>query len=112
MRILVVEDDGLLGDAIEAGLAQCGFAVDWVRDGVVAAQVLTGSGAEEYAAVVLDLGLPRRDGLSVLKELRQRGNGLPVLILTARDRVEDRIGGLDQGADDYLLKPLDRKSVV
>lgn len=107
MRILVVEDDGLLGDAIEAGLAQRGFAVDWVRDGVLAAQIMTGADAGDYAAVVLDLGLPRRDGLSILKELRQRGSGLPVLILTARDRVEDRIGGLDQGADDYLLKPFD-----
>ncbi|MDD5056498.1 MAG: response regulator [Sideroxydans sp.] len=104
MRILLVEDDVLLGDAIQAGLKQSGYAVDWMRDGVTADQAL---GTEAYAAVVLDLGLPRLDGLEVLRRLRSRGAPMPVLILTARDTVDDRIKGLDAGADDYLLKPFD-----
>ncbi|HXV07522.1 MAG TPA: response regulator transcription factor [Burkholderiales bacterium] len=104
MRILVVEDDALLGDAIQAGLHELGNAVDWVRDGVAASHALE---TEPYSAVVLDLGLPRLSGLQVLRKLRARGNPLPVLILTARDTVEDRIRGLDAGADDYLIKPFD-----
>ena len=104
MRVLVVEDDPLLGDGIEAGLRQQGFTVDWVRDGVAAGHAIE---AEPYAAVVLDLGLPRRSGLEVLKQLRLAKNPVPVLILTARDTVEDRITGLDAGADDYLVKPFD-----
>ncbi|HJW24950.1 MAG TPA: response regulator [Rhodocyclaceae bacterium] len=107
MRLLLVEDDRLLGDALEAGLSQAGFAVDWVTDGLAADHALAGPQAGDYAAVVLDLGLPRRDGLTVLKGLRQRGSNLPVLVLTARDTVEDRIVGLDSGADDYVLKPFD-----
>ena len=104
MRILVVEDDALLGDGIQAGLRQQGFVVDWVRDGVTALHAIE---AEPFAAVVLDLGLPRRSGLEVLKSLRHEKNPVPVLILTARDTVEDRIAGLDAGADDYLIKPFD-----
>jgi DNA-binding response OmpR family regulator len=104
MRVLVVEDDALLGDGIQAGLRQQGFTVDWVRDGVAAELAIE---SEPYAALVLDLGLPRRSGLDVLKRLRQAKNTLPVLILTARDTVEDRITGLDAGADDYLVKPFD-----
>ena len=104
MRILVVEDDSLLGDAIQAGLRELGNAVDWVRDGVSASHALE---TETYSAVVLDLGLPRLSGLEVLRKLRARGDPLPVLILTARDTVEDRIRGLDAGADDYLIKPFD-----
>jgi two-component system OmpR family response regulator/two-component system response regulator QseB len=104
MRILVVEDDALLGDGILAGLRQRGFTVDWVRDGMAATLAVE---SEPYAAVVLDLGLPRRSGLEVLKHLRQESNSVPVLILTARDTVEDRITGLDAGADDYLVKPFD-----
>ena len=104
MRLLVVEDDALLGDALQAGLQQSGHAVDWVRDGMQADHALL---AETYAAVVLDLGLPHLSGLEVLQRLRQRQSTLPVLILTARDTVEDRIQGLDQGADDYLVKPFD-----
>jgi two-component system OmpR family response regulator/two-component system response regulator QseB len=104
MRVLVVEDDPLLGDGIEAGLRQQGFTVDWVRDGVAAGHAIE---AEPYAAVVLDLGLPRRSGLEVLKQLRLAKNAVPVLILTARDTVDDRITGLDAGADDYLVKPFD-----
>ncbi|NOT66866.1 MAG: response regulator transcription factor [Methylophilaceae bacterium] len=104
MRILVVEDDALLGDAIQAGLKQSGNAVDWVRDGVLADQALS---TEPYDAVVLDWGLPRLSGLEVLRRLRARKTATPVLILTARDTVEDRIQGLDGGADDYLVKPFD-----
>lgn len=104
MRVLVVEDDALLGDAIQAGLRQHGFVADWVRDGAAADRAI-GDGA--FAAVVLDLGLPRRSGLEVLARLRARKDAVPVLILTARDTVEDRIGGLDAGADDYLVKPFD-----
>ena len=104
MRILLVEDDGLLGSAIEAGLAQAGYDVDWVRDGIAADQALAMEGHE---LLVLDLGLPRKDGLSILRDLRQRGSELPVLILTARDAIEDRVRGLDLGADDYLVKPFD-----
>ena len=104
MRVLVVEDDALLGDAIQAGLRQRGFIADWVRDGAAADLALEGG---THAAVVLDLGLPRRSGLEVLARLRARKDPVPVLILTARDTVEDRIGGLDAGADDYLVKPFD-----
>lgn len=104
MRLLVVEDDALLGDAVQSGLRQAGHAADWVRDGVAADAALD---AEAYAAVVLDLGLPKRSGLEVLRRLRSRGNPTPVLILTARDAIEDRIQGLDAGADDYLVKPFD-----
>lgn len=104
MRVLVVEDDALLGDAIQAGLRQAGFVVDWVQDGVAADHALN---AETYAVVVLDLGLPRLSGLDLLHRLRQGGSTIPVLILTARDTVDDRIKGLDAGADDYLIKPFD-----
>jgi len=104
MRTLLVEDDALLGDALQAGLKQAGHAVDWVQDGIAAETALA---VEEYAAVVLDLGLPRKDGLEVLRRLRAAGKATPVLILTARDTVEDRIAGLDAGADDYLVKPFD-----
>ena len=104
MRVLVVEDDALLGDAIQAGLKQSGYAVDWMKDGVSAEQALA---TEPYAAVVLDLGLPRLSGLEVLRRLRGRNIPIPVLILTAMDTVDDRIRGLDAGADDYLVKPFD-----
>lgn len=104
MRILLVEDDALLGDALAVGLKQAGHAADWVTDGVAAEAALA---SEDYAAAVLDLGLPRKDGLAVLKQLRARSNALPVLILTARDTIDDRIRGLDAGADDYLVKPFD-----
>lgn len=104
MRILLVEDDPLLGDGLRAGLRALGFQVDWVRDGEAAERELR---AEPYAAAVLDLGLPRRDGLDVLAAVRAAGVTLPVLVLTARDAVSDRIRGLDGGADDYVLKPVD-----
>ena len=104
MRVWVVEDDALLGDAIQAGLKQSGYAVDWMKDGASAEQALA---TEPYAAVVLDLGLPRLSGLEVLRRLRGRNAPTPVLILTAMDTVDDRIKGLDAGADDYLVKPFD-----
>lgn len=104
MRILLVEDDPMLGDGLRVGLRQLGFQVDWVRDGEAAERELA-SGV--YAAGVLDLGLPRKDGLEVLQALRVRGVATPVLVLTARDAVPDRIRGLDLGADDYVVKPVD-----
>ncbi len=104
MRILLAEDDSLLGDGLRAGLRQLGFQVDWVRDGEAAERELR---AEPYAAAVLDLGLPRKDGLDVLTTLRRSGIAIPVLVLTARDALPDRVRGLDLGADDYVIKPVD-----
>jgi two-component system OmpR family response regulator/two-component system response regulator QseB len=104
MRILLAEDDSLLGDGLRAGLRQQGFQVDWVRDGLAAERELR---AEPYAAAILDLGLPLRDGMEVLAAIRRDGVTLPVLVLTARDAVPDRIRGLDLGADDYVVKPVD-----
>ncbi|TAM05837.1 MAG: response regulator [Paraburkholderia sp.] len=104
MRILLVEDEPLLGDGIRAGLRQQGFQVDWVRDGEAARSELC---AHPYAAAVLDLGLPRMDGIDVLRSVRRAGVELPILVLTARDAVPDRIRGLDVGADDYVVKPID-----
>jgi two-component system OmpR family response regulator/two-component system response regulator QseB len=104
MRILLAEDDAMLGDGLRAGLRQAGFQVDWVRDGAAAERELA-SGV--YAAGVLDLGLPLKDGLDVLKDLRARKIETPILVLTARDAVPDRVVGLDTGADDYVIKPVD-----
>jgi len=104
LRLLLVEDDELLGSAVQAGLEQSGYTVDWLRDGRLAAGALR---SQEPDLMVLDLGLPGQHGLSILRELRARDSTLPVLILTARDTVEDRIAGLDSGADDYLVKPFD-----
>lgn len=104
MRILLAEDDPLLGDGLRAGLRQLGFVVDWVRDGVAAERELNDGGHE---AAVLDLGLPMKDGMDVLSAVRSRGVRIPVLVLTARDAVPDRIRGLDSGADDYVVKPVD-----
>ena len=104
MRILLAEDDAMLGDGLRAGLRQAGFQVDWVRDGMAAEREVA-SGV--YAAAVLDLGLPLKDGLEVLKDLRARKIETPILVLTARDAVPDRVAGLDTGADDYVIKPVD-----
>jgi two-component system OmpR family response regulator/two-component system response regulator QseB len=104
MRILLAEDDPLLGDGLKAGLRQLGFQVDWVRDGEAAERELR---AQSYEAAVLDLGLPRKDGLDVLAAIRRSGVAVPVLVLTARDAVPDRIRGLNIGADDYVVKPVD-----
>lgn len=104
MRILLAEDDPLLGDGLKAGLRQLGFQVDWVRDGEAAERELR---ANPYEAAVLDLGLPRKDGLEVLAAIRHADIAVPVLVLTARDAVPDRIHGLNLGADDYVIKPVD-----
>jgi DNA-binding response OmpR family regulator len=104
MRLLIVEDDALIGAGVRTGLKQAGYTVDWVRDGQAAALAIANG---VYDAIVLDLGLPRKDGLSLLRELRSKGSDLPVLVLTARDAVQDRVRGLDSGADDYLIKPFD-----
>jgi len=104
MRILIVEDNDLLGDGLQAGLKGVGFAPDWVRDGEAAWHALS---TEAFAALVLDLGLPKLSGIELLKRMRSAHHMLPVLILTARDAVADRIAGLDAGADDYLIKPCD-----
>ncbi|MCU0814351.1 MAG: response regulator transcription factor [Burkholderiaceae bacterium] len=104
MRLLLVEDDPMIGEAVRDGLKLDGYTVDWVRDGDAAdAAIAVG----DFAAELLDLGLPRRDGLQVLKTLRARRGAVPVLVITARDAVADRIAGLDAGADDYLVKPFD-----
>jgi len=104
MRVLLAEDDAMLGDGLCAGLRQLGFQVDWVRDGLAAERELA-SGV--YAAGVLDLGLPYKDGMAVLAALRQRKSTTPILVLTARDTISERVGGLDAGADDYVVKPVD-----
>lgn len=109
MRLLLVEDDPQLGNGIEVGLRQAGFAVDWAHDGRSAQLALQ---TTAYELVVLDLGLPRVDGMEVLRQLRARGSDVPVLILTARDTVPDRVGGLEAGADDYLVKPFDLGELI
>ena len=102
MRILLVEDDSMIGAAVEKGLRQDGQTVDWARDGRAAETALA---TEPYELVLLDLGLPRKDGLALLKTLRAAGNRVPVIVITARDTIADRVAGLDAGADDYLVKP-------
>ena len=104
MRVLLVEDDAMIGESVRKGLRQDGFAVDWAEDGEAAELALAG---HTYDLMVLDLGLPRKSGLDVLRTLRRSGNDLPVLVATARDEVPNRIEGLDAGADDYLIKPFD-----
>ena len=104
MRLLLAEDDPMLGDGLRAGLRQQGFQVDWVRDGLAAEREIASG---DYQAAVLDLGLPQKDGLEVLQALRRKKITTPVLVLTARDTVPDRIKGLDLGADDYVIKPVD-----
>jgi DNA-binding response OmpR family regulator len=104
MRLLLVEDDRMLGELVQIGLRQDGYAVDWVRD---AEQGLSAALTHPYEAVLLDLGLPRGDGLALLRQLRERSHSTPALILTARDGIAQRVEGLNAGADDYLLKPFD-----
>jgi two-component system response regulator QseB len=104
MRLLLVEDDSMIGAAAQQGLRHEGHGVDWVRDGREA-ELAAANGV--YDLVLLDLGLPRKGGLALLREWRARGNDTPVLIITARDAVSDRVAGLDAGADDYLVKPFD-----
>jgi len=102
MRILLVEDDKLIGQAVEQAMHDASFAIDWVQDGDTALSVID---IQEYSLILLDLGLPKRDGYEVLRLLRQNKHNVPVIIITARDAVDDRIKGLDYGADDYLVKP-------
>ena len=104
MRLLLVEDDELLGDAVKTGLTQFGYIVDWLKDGDSARAALK---SESFELIILDLGLPKLSGLALLQHARQDGNTTPVIILTARESVEDRVKGLDSGADDYLVKPFD-----
>jgi two-component system response regulator QseB len=104
VRLLLIEDDAALGEGIHQALSREGYTVDWLKDGSDALHSLL---SEAFDLVLLDLGLPRMDGLDVLRRLRESGSNLPVLILTARDATEDRIAGLDAGADDYLVKPFD-----
>ena len=109
MRILLIEDDAMIGKAIRQGLSQSGFAVDWVADGR-AAELSLANGV--YDLAILDLGLPRKDGMAILTTLRGLGNSMPVLIASARDTVRDRIAGLEAGADDYVLKPFDLNELI
>ena len=102
MRVLLVEDVEMIGQSLSQALERNGWSVDWVKDGLLAQSALADG---DYACVLLDLGLPKRDGVEVLRQARARGDATPVLVLTARDGLDDRIGGLDLGADDYLVKP-------
>lgn len=109
MRLLLIEDDALIGDGIQAGLNQMGYAIDWVQDAEAGAHALS---IESYDGLILDVGLPRQSGLDLLKQLRGAGNELPVLILTARESIHDKIMGLDTGADDYMIKPFDLEELA
>jgi DNA-binding response OmpR family regulator len=109
MRILLVEDDNMIGHSLRQALTENGLSVDWVRDGVLAENALAQG---SYAAVLLDLGLPRRSGLEVLRRAREEGNRTPMLVLTARDGLDDRVSGLDLGADDYLVKPFELRELL
>ena len=109
MRVLLVEDDRMIGEAVNQALKNATYAVDWVRDGQAASGALQ---THTYGLVLLDLGLPKSDGLEVLRSLRSRGNGVPVVIITARDDLEDRVKGLDAGADDYVLKPFEMAELL
>ena len=109
MRILLVEDDRMIGEAITVALRDAAYAVDWVRDGETALRAI---GNQEHQAVLLDLGLPKLDGRDLLRKLRATGNTLPVIIITARDALADRVDGLDLGADDYLVKPFEMDELL
>ncbi|WP_417552340.1 response regulator [Marinomonas fungiae] len=109
MRILLVEDDLSLGDGLCVALRREGFTADWLTDGVQALQAVA---QEQFDLVILDLGLPRMDGITVLTKLREKSIDIPVLVLTARDGIEDRVGGLDAGADDYVVKPFDLVEII
>lgn len=109
MRILLVEDDRMIGEAVQDALRDAGYAVDWVNDGLTALSALK---TQNYDQVLLDLGLPGKDGLGVLDSIRGSGNPVPLLILTARDSLDDRLRGLDGGADDYLLKPFEMAELL
>jgi two-component system OmpR family response regulator len=104
MRVLLVEDDHMIGEAIQLGLKDASYAVDWVKDGETALQTLS---CQHYDFILLDLGLPKKDGMMVLQDIRQKNNRIPLVIMSARDGLADRIQGLDNGADDYVLKPFE-----
>ena len=109
MRVLLVEDDPLIGEAVRVGLARMGITIDWVRDGELGLQCAR---SEPFDAMVLDLGLPKRDGMQVLRDLRSDGFTPPILVVTARDALADRVAGLDAGADDYILKPFEMEELA
>ena len=109
MRVLLVEDDEMIGHSLREALSSQGWSVDWVKDGLLAQSAWDDG---DYACVLLDLGLPKRDGVAVLRHARSRGNATPVLVLTARDGVDDRVSGLDIGADDYLVKPYEMRELL
>lgn len=109
MRVLLVEDDPLIGEAVRVGLARMGITIDWVRDGELGLQCAR---SEPFDAMVLDLGLPKRDGMQVLRDLRSEGFTPPILVVTARDALADRVAGLDAGADDYILKPFEMEELA
>ena len=109
MRVLLVEDDNMIGEALAAGLKDARYAADWVKNGRTALDALA---AQAYDLVLLDLGLPQKDGLAVLAEIRSSGRPVPVLIVTARDDIHSRLSGLDGGADDYIIKPFDMAELL
>jgi two-component system OmpR family response regulator len=109
MRVLLVEDDAMIGEAVQGALKDASYAADWVKDGQTALTVL---GCQHYDLVLLDLGLPGRDGLEILTSLRAKDNAVPLLIITARDGLDDRLRGLDGGADDYVLKPFEMAELL
>ena len=109
MRVLLVEDDEMIGQSLRQALEANGWSVDWVKEGELAQSAMADGG---YACVLLDLGLPRKDGIDVLRTARGRGDHTPVIVLTARDGIDDRITGLDVGADDYLVKPYEFRELL
>lgn len=109
MRVLLVEDDAMVGEAVQGALKDASYAVDWVRNGATALSTLDG---QRYDLVLLDLGLPGQDGLTVLSRVRAKNNPVPLLIITARDGLDDRLRGLDGGADDYVLKPFEMAELL
>jgi two-component system OmpR family response regulator/two-component system response regulator QseB len=109
MRVLLVEDDEMIGQSLKQALGSNGWSVDWVKDGLLAQSALADG---DYACVLLDLGLPKRDGVEVLRKARETGDHTPILVLTARDGIDDRITGLDIGADDYLVKPYELRELL
>jgi two-component system, OmpR family, response regulator len=109
VRVLLVEDDAMIGEAVQGALKDASYAVDWVRDGTTALSTLHG---QHYDLILLDLGLPGKDGLAVLSSIRAKNNPVPLLIITARDGLDDRLRGLDGGADDYVLKPFEMAELL
>lgn len=109
MRVLLIEDDRMLGEGLAEALSRHGFSVDWTRDGMLGEEAARHA---DHAAILLDLGLPKRDGLDILSDLRRSGIDAPIIILTARDALDDRVNGLNLGADDYLVKPFELAELV